>query len=899
MEHTKNVVTGIAARAHVTPSQSTSLFRRWPLVTLLSIGGSLAFAQSLGITPSNNPSVTVGGTLQFAATANGFTISSLKWEVASVQGGSTATGTISTGLTGGLYTAPTAIPAQNPQSITAVATGTNGSKYSASAYVSIAPPPPVITSVSPNPLPTGTVGVTITGTGFTSSSLIWDSGVQYVTQRPSPNTLTTSVYTAPGTSSATFTVHGSGTISNAVVVPVGSAAGATYALTVVNGTGSGSYAAGTVVNIAATMPSGQQFQSWSGAAVANSNSSATTLTMPAANTTVTAQFTAAAGLAIASVSPNPLPTGTIAVAITGTGFTSSSLIWDSGVQYVTQQPSANTLTTSVYTAPGTASATFTIHSAGKISNAVTVPVSGPPTYTLTVVNGTGGGSYTAGTAVTIGANPPPAGESFAGWTGASVSNANATTTTLTMPAGNTTVTANFAAGPIYTLTVVGGQGSGNYVAGAVVTIVANIPPAGQSFLGWTGATVASPASSTTTLTMPAAPVTVTADFSQPTYTLTVVNGTGSGNYAAGAVVPISANAPPAGQYFQVWTGPGLANPNQPATTIAMPQANTTVTASFFAPAPVPFPVTTHPRLWITPQDLPHLQAWAVAGNPAYQGQSGALSTAIGNYSLAFPGAALNATSPAPANPYPDFGDTQGYTGILSEENAVILALNSLIDPSPANRAQYAQAARNLLMYAMNQAALGHATGLPFRDPAFAIYNRASGSGHEWPLIVDWIYPVLSAADKATIRQVFLSWAGDCLTAETTGGDNPGTPGLVNSLALLPNNLPYRMASNNYYLAHARLLTMMSLVLDPADDPPLSAAVAPGALGNTLRSYIADATGAWLYEEFAMMGDPEVVAQAYGVPNNPTGAGFGLASGGLPPEGMLYGESFAYILGQLL
>ncbi len=30
-----------------------------------------------------------------------------------------------------------------------------------------------------------------------------------------------------------------------------------------------------------------------------------------------------------------------------------------------------------------------------------------------------------------------------------------------------------------------------------------------------------------------------------------------------------------------------------------------------------------------------------------------------------------------------------------------------------------------------------------------------------------------------------------------------------------------------------------------------------------------------------------------------GAGFGLASGGLPPEGTLYGESFGYVLGQLL
>ena len=47
----------------------------------------------------------------------------------------------------------------------------------------------------------------------------------------------------------------------------------------------------------------------------------------------------------------------------------------------------------------------------------------------------------------------------------------------------------------------------------------------------------------------------------------------------------------------------------------------------------------------------------------------------------------------------------------------------------------------------------------------------------------------------------------------------------------------------------------------------------------------------------MMGDPSTVASAYGLPGS--GAGFGLASGGLPPEGMLYGHSYGYILGQLL
>ncbi|HEY2857265.1 MAG TPA: hypothetical protein VGJ21_02485, partial [Terracidiphilus sp.] len=399
-----------------------------------------------------------------------------------------------------------------------------------------------------------------------------------------------------------------------------------------------------------------------------------------------------------------------------------------------------------------------------------------------------------------------------------------------------------------------------------------------------------------------------------TYTLKVVRGTisgggTSGSYASGTTVNLVANKPPAGEAFQSWTGATVKDVLATSTSMVMPAANTTVTANFYTPAPIPTPVTTHPRLWITRQDLPRLQQWAAnTNNVAYKGLNAALSAALANYNRAFPAVAgQNLKNPIPANPYPDFGDTQGYTGMLSEENAVVLALNSLIDPSSANRIAYAQKARNLLMYAMNQAVLGHAGNTPFRDRLFITYNRGSFGGHEWPLTVDWIYdavdgsgnPILTGADKKTIRTVFMLWADDCLNASTTGGDNPGTPGLENSLALLPGNKPYRMASNNYYLAHARTLTMMSLVLDPADDPALNGSTPAAALGNSLRSYIHDANGAWLYQEFAMMGDPATVAAAYNVPNNPAGRGLGLASGGLPPEGMLYGESFAYILGQLL
>ena len=62
------------------------------------------------------------------------------------------------------------------------------------------------------------------------------------------------------------------------------------------------------------------------------------------------------------------------------------------------------------------------------------------------------------------------------------------------------------------LAVINGTGSGSYAADAVVSIVANTPPAGQIFDQWTGATVASPMSATTTLIMPAVDTTVTATF---------------------------------------------------------------------------------------------------------------------------------------------------------------------------------------------------------------------------------------------------------------------------------------------------------------------------------------------------------------------------------------------------
>jgi protein-disulfide isomerase len=84
---------------------------------------------------------------------------------------------------------------------------------------------------------------------------------------------------------------------------------------------------------------------------------------------------------------------------------------------------------------------------------VVVTVNAPQLYQLAVNGGSGGGSYAAGTVVTITANAPPLGQIFKQWTGATVADPAAATTTLTMPAANTSVTANFKTIPVQTLHV--------------------------------------------------------------------------------------------------------------------------------------------------------------------------------------------------------------------------------------------------------------------------------------------------------------------------------------------------------------------------------------------------------------------------------------------------------------
>ncbi len=96
-----------------------------------------------------------------------------------------------------------------------------------------------------------------------------------------------------------------------------------FVLTVVNGSGSGSYTSDSVVNISANTISGEVFTNWSGLDIANTNLASTTVMMPAANLTVTANF--------ATNAAPTVPTGLTAVAVSTNQI---NLIWQASTDLV-------------------------------------------------------------------------------------------------------------------------------------------------------------------------------------------------------------------------------------------------------------------------------------------------------------------------------------------------------------------------------------------------------------------------------------------------------------------------------------------------------------------------------------------------------------------------------------
>jgi uncharacterized repeat protein (TIGR02543 family) len=392
-----------------------------------------------------------------------------------------------------------------------------------------------------------------------------------------------------------------------------------YTLTMaVTGSGSTSpavgqhtYTAGTSVTISASPASGYYFSHWTAAAgsFTNASSATTTFTMPAQGVTVTAHFEEAVPY-------------TLTMAVTGSGSTSPAVgqhTYTAGTSVIISASPASGYYFSHWTAAAgsftnASSATTTFTMPGQDITVTAHFVEGPPVppdeYTLTMaVTGSGSTSpavgqhtYTAGTAVAISASPA-SGYYFSHWTAAagSFTNASSATTTFTMPGQDVTVTAQFELAPTYALTMAvtpPGSGTatdqtgvGSYQAGAQVSIKAQAV-AGYYFVNWAAAagSFTNASSATTTFTMPAQDVTVTAHFElAPTYTLTMaVTGSGSTSpavgehtYTAGTAVPISAS-PASGYYFSHWTAAAgsFTNASSATTTFTMPAEAVTVTAHF-------------------------------------------------------------------------------------------------------------------------------------------------------------------------------------------------------------------------------------------------------------------------------------------------------------------------------
>ncbi|MGB7567272.1 MAG: InlB B-repeat-containing protein, partial [Chitinivibrionales bacterium] len=332
----------------------------------------------------------------------------------------------------------------------------------------------------------------------------------------------------------------------------------TFALTVTATNGSvtkvpdlTAYDSGTVVTLTPVPSTGYHFTGWSGGLTGTTNPGSIIMTA-AKSVTATFALNAPNSFALTVLATNGTVTkspdaaqydsGTVvsltAVPATGYQFTG----WSGGLTGTTN-PGPITMTSAM-----AVTATFTLK-----------------TYQLSFIEGTGG-SITApassptpvnhGVATTITA-VAGTGYDFVNWTvtsgTATIATPTALSTTVTLTAGNATVTANFAL-KTYQLTISAGTGgsitspaSPATVTHGVATTITAAANAGYNFVNWTvtngTATIATPTALSTTVTLTSGNVTVTANFSIMHFTVTFNSQGGSAvapqtvNYNATATAP--------------------------------------------------------------------------------------------------------------------------------------------------------------------------------------------------------------------------------------------------------------------------------------------------------------------------------------------------------------------------
>ena len=313
-------------------------------------------------------------------------------------------------------------------------------------------------------------------------------------------------------------------------------------LTVISGTGSGLYTNGQQVAISADAPAGTAFYQWTGDTQYVNNVAYTNALVTMSTNPVTLTATYYYALTVNSGTGDGFYTNAQVVAISADAPEAGKTFdqWIGDTQVVNNVTCTNALVT-LSTNPVTLTATYKIL---------------PGWYTLTVNSGTGDGLYTNTQVVAIEADAPASGKAFSRWTGDTqvVNNVTYTNAVVTMSTNAVSLTATYV-DVYYVLMVNSGTGDGSYTNGTKVPISADAPASGMAFDQWVGDTqvVASVTASNTTVTMPTRAIALTATYTVATYMLTVNNGTGSGLYTNGALVPITAITPE-GTAFARWTG---------------------------------------------------------------------------------------------------------------------------------------------------------------------------------------------------------------------------------------------------------------------------------------------------------------------------------------------------------
>jgi len=358
----------------------------------------------------------------------------------------------------------------------------------------------------------------------------------------------------------------------------------TYTLTVGNGTGDGEYEEGVLITVTADAPvEGMRFKEWIGDIqyLADPNLEQTTLIMPNTDLTITATY-------------ENIPAQTYTLIVNnGTG---DGEYEENEEVVITSDAAPSGMRFKEWTGDVAGLVDITLEQAilimPNIDITVTATFEDIPalTYILVVDNGTGDGEYIEGTIVEIVADEAPTGKLFKEWIGdiEKIVDVTQEQTVIEMPSKDIIVTATYKdnTNPVYTLSVVHGSGGGNFEEGEVILITADAAIAGKQFKEWTGdiSYLADKTSGQTTLTMPGFDITVTATYEDiiPRYSLTVENGTGSGEYQENSVVTITANVPDIGMHFIEWSGDteNIEDVNSIQTTLVMPNYNIIVTATY-------------------------------------------------------------------------------------------------------------------------------------------------------------------------------------------------------------------------------------------------------------------------------------------------------------------------------